>query len=308
MRAVRIHAYGGPDQLQLEEASVPSPGAGEVLVQVRCAGVNPVDWKIRAGYMKSRHPAPFPLTIGQDFSGDVVESRAEDDAFPPGTAVLGFASGAYAEMVTAAADELAVMPGGLTYETAAALPTPGVTAYQIIHNAAQLTPGQRVLIHGGAGAVGSIAVQLAHRAGAHVAATAVNDADVRFLKELDVEAAINAHAEPFEQRVPHADAVIDLVGGETQRRSLAVLKPDGVLVSTVGIDPAIAAEVARLRLRTVAFVMTRSGADLSHLADIAGQGGLRVRIADVLPIDQAREAQQLSEQGGARGKVMLRVA
>lgn len=308
MRAIRIHAYGGPDQLHLEDATPPRPAVGEVLVQVRCAGVNPVDWKIRAGYLKSRQPALFPLTIGQDFSGDVVESNDENGPYQPGTRVLGFASGAYAELVTAAAAQLAPLPETLSYEVAAALPTPGVTAYQIINHAAQLSAGQRVLIHGGAGAVGSIAVQLAHRLGAHVAATAANDVDVRFLQELDVETAINSRTERFEERVQPVDAVIDLVGGELQRRSLAVLKTGGVLVSSVGIDPGIAADTARLHINTVPFLMVRSGADLAELAAIAGRGALRVRIAEVLPFEQARQAQEIGEQGQAHGKVMLRVA
>jgi len=308
MRAIRIHAYGGSDQLHLEESTPPRPAAGEALVRVRYAGVNPVDWKIRAGYLQSRQPVAFPLTLGQDFSGDVVESQRESGPLPPGTRVFGFANGAYSELVTAAAGELAAMPKELSYETAAALPTPAVTAYQMIGRAAQLTSGQSILIHGGAGAVGSIAVQLAQRLGAHVAATADNDDDVRYLRELGVDPAINSQTESFEDHLRSLDAVIDLVGGEIQKRSLAVLKPGGVLVSSVGVDAAVAGEAAARRIRAVSFGMVRSGADLAELAQITAKGGLRLRIAKVLPFGQARQAQELSEQGAAHGRVMLRVA
>jgi NADPH:quinone reductase-like Zn-dependent oxidoreductase len=250
----------------------------------------------------------FPLTLGQDFSGDVVESKLESGLLPPGTRVFGFANGAYSELVTAAAGQMAAMPEELSYETAAALPTPAVTAYQMIGRAAQLTSGQSILIHGGAGAVGSIAVQLAQRLGAHVAATADNDVDVRYLRELGVAPAINSQTERFEDRLRSLDAVIDLVGGEIQKRSLAVLKPGGVLVSSLGVDAAVAGEAGARRIRAVAFGMVRSGADLAELAQIAAQGGLRLRIAKVLPFERAREAQELSERSAAHGKVMLRVA
>lgn len=305
MKVVRIHAFGGADQLQLEEAPQPQPQAGQVLARVHAAGVNPVDWKIREGRFGNARGA-FPMPMGQDFAGVVVALGSDVASVKPGDRVFGFANGAYAEFVTAAADEIVPCPERLSDEAAAGLPTPGVTAYQVVHRAARLQPGQSVLIHGSAGAVGSIAVQLARIVGARVAGTVAGEADVDYVRGLGAETVINTRSDHFDDRLAELDAVIDLVGGDLQARSYPLLKPGGVLVTTIG---AVDEEQARRRqIRAVRFVMTRDGADLRALAELFERGQLRTRTAKVLPFDQARQAQELTQSGAAHGKVILRVA
>lgn len=302
MRAVRFHAFGGSDNLQIEEVPRPQPKAGEVLVGVRSIGVNPVDWKIRAG--RTRFALTLPSTSGQDFAG-VVEDPAPDVAdLPPGARVFGFAQGSYAEYALARVDEISGLPESVGFDTAAALPTPGLTALQLL-KAADLRSGATVLIQGAGGSVGSLATQMAVRAGARVLA-AVLGGDVAFVSELGPQRVIDNAKERFEDGVGKVDAVLDLVGGEIQRRSYDVIKSRGVLVSTVGIVDEAAA--IQRGIRTVALLMRRNRDDLSRLIRMVAQEGLRVRIARVLPFPEARQAQDLTEQGRAQGKVLMRVA
>jgi len=315
VKAIRIHSYGNSEQLKVEDAPQPQPGPGEVVVRVRSAGVNPVDWKIREGAMRAMRPSTFPLTLGQDIAGEVAAAAEGENSFRVGERVFGFASGAYAEYASAEAKNLARIPDVMTFEAAAALPTPGVTAYQVVTQAAEIQSGQYVLVQGAAGSVGSIVVQIALLRKAEVAATAVNDDDTAYLRELGVELAINSRTERFEDRLAGlaglpedrgVDAVIDLVGGETQKRSLAVLRPGGVLVTTVG---GLDEELCRQRaIRPMQFVMARSGADLAELAKMVERGDIRLRLARVLPLEQAKQAQDLSQQGDTHGKITLKVA
>jgi NADPH:quinone reductase-like Zn-dependent oxidoreductase len=302
MRAVRFHEFGGSDKLKIEELPRPQPQAGEVLVGIRSIGVNPVDWKIRAG--RTRFAQTLPSTSGQDFAG-VVEARASDVLdFPLGARVYGFARGSYAEYALARADEIATLPESVSFETAAALPTPGVTALQLLQ-AADLHPGAAVIIHGAGGSVGSLATQLAVRSGARVTATTLG-ADVAFVSKLGAERVIDNAKEQYENLAEKVDAVLDLVGGEVQRRSYEVLRNEGVLVSTVGIVDEAAAK--QRGVRTIALMMSRNRDDLKRLIGMVERGELRVRIAQVLPFPQARQAQDLTEHGGAQGKVLMRVA
>lgn len=302
MKAARIHSFGSSQSLQLEDTPRPDLQPGELLVAVRNAGVNPVDWKIREGNLPRAVALPF--TSGQDFAGRVLEAPADASAFVPGARVYGFARGSYAEFAAARTDEIALLPDSLPFETAAALPTPGLTAWQILH-AAGLSAGQSVLIHGAGGSVGSLAVQMARRLGARVAATALAS-DIAWVASLGADPVINNAQQRFEEVESELDVVIDLVGGELQRRSCDALRRGGVLASTVGIEDASAA--ARRGVRAIAFVMRRNAADLATLARLAAAGELRVRIAQVLPFPQARQAQDLSQHGDAHGKVLLRVA
>ncbi len=301
MKAARIHEFGDSQHLYLDDTPRPSPGSGEVLVEVRSAGVNPVDWKIREG--KVSRSFSLPITAGQDFAGTILEATSETAAFKPGERVYGFALGTYAEFAIAKVDEIAHLPESLPFETAAALPTPGSTAMQILREAG-VVEGSRVLIHGAAGGVGSLAVQLARRQGAQVAATTLGR-DVAYVGGLGADPVIDNQSQRFESVVHALDAVIDLVGGELQERSYQVLRRGGVLASTVGIADAAAAE--RLGVRTLAFFMRRKAADLVRLAQLAAGGALRVRVAQVLPFPEARRAQDLSQHGHPDGKVLLRV-
>ena len=240
MKAVRMHGYGGPDVLAYERAPLPTPAADEVLVRVRSAGVNPFDWKVRQGNFESTIAHSLPLIPGWDLSGVVeVVGRAVVE-FVPGDEVYGMVDrtrdGAYAEYLTARARHLAPKPRTLPHLGAAAVPTAALTAWQVLFGAngepgsVGLGKGQTILIHGGAGGVGSFAVQLARWRGARVVATA-SAAHVGFVRDLGADLVIDYHEGSFERLVSGVDAVLDLVGGDTQARSWGVLRPGGVLGS-----------------------------------------------------------------------------
>jgi len=213
IKAVRIAQYGGSEQLKYEEAPLPEIGPGRVLAKVRYAGVNPVDWKIREGYMKQIRPATFPLTLGQDFAGEIVAGSDESGGFRLGERVFGFGEGTYADFTAAAVTEIAAIPEKIEFAVAAALPTAGLTALQAIRDYVQPRPGMRILIHGAAGSVGSFATQIAKRLGAQVIGTASGE-DVVYLRSLGHVQVVDYEHERFET-VGQVDAVLDLVGGET---------------------------------------------------------------------------------------------
>ena len=204
----------------------------QVLVRVHDAGVNPIDWKIRQGYLKQVMPASFPLTIGQDFAGEVADHGKAVDRFAAGDRVFGFAQGAYAEYVAASVSEIAAMPASMDFVTAAALPTAGSTALQVIRDVVKAKSGMTILVHGAAGGVGSFASQIAKNFGARVIGTASGD-DIEYLKSIGVDEVIDYQRERFEEKAGEVDAVVDLVGGDTLVRSYMVVKSGGVLVTTV---------------------------------------------------------------------------
>src|SRR6185369_6128604 len=199
MKAIRIHEYGDADTLRLEEIPRLSIEDDQILVRVQDAGVNPIDWKIRQGYMKQVMPANFPMTIGQDFAGDVVETGKSARQFVVGQRVFGFAQGTYAEYVAAPASTIAAIPNSIDFTTAAALPTAGSTALQIVRDVVAAKSGMSILIHGAAGGVGSYATQIAKHLGARVMGTAAS-ADIEYLKSLGVDEIIDYQRERFEDR------------------------------------------------------------------------------------------------------------
>ena len=302
--AVQIAQYGGSDQLKYEEVPLPEIGPGQVLAKVRYAGVNPIDWKIREGYMKQFRPASFPLTLGQDFAGEVVIGGGDTGRFQNGERVFGFGDGTYAEFTTAATSGIAAIPGKIEFAVAAALPTAGVTALQAIRDYVQPKPGSRILIHGAAGSVGTLATQIAKRWGAQVIGTAAGG-DIEYLRSLGHVQVVDYKNERFET-VGQVDAVLDLIGGETATRSVAVVKKGGVLVSTVG--GANAELAVRAGIRGVNMVSKGNAADLSELAGLVERGDMKPRMGEVFRLEQAREAQDASQQGRAKGKILLQVA
>jgi NADPH:quinone reductase-like Zn-dependent oxidoreductase len=305
MKSIRIHSYGNSGELKLEEVPNPSIRSNEALVRVRAAGVNPFDWKVREGYFKDRMPATFPLTLGVDFAGDIAQVGQDVRDFKPGDKVFGFASGTYAEFATVPEKDLVRMPRTVDYETAASLPTPGVTAYQLVLDVVRAAKGLRILIHGAAGSVGSLAVQLARLQGAQVVATA-SGRDAEYLKGLGVEQVIDYRTERFDEKLQNLDAVIDLIGGETLARSYAVVKPGGIVVSAAGApDPA---EAGRRKIRVQSFVAQRDASQLAHLARLVDQGTIAPRVGRVLPLTEAGQAHDLSQKGSSGGKIVLRVA
>jgi NADPH:quinone reductase-like Zn-dependent oxidoreductase len=304
IKAVRIAQYGGSEQLKFEEVPLLEIGPGHVLAKVSYAGVNPVDWKIREGYMKEVRPASFPLTLGQDFAGEIVAGGGDSGPFRTGERVFGFGEGTYAEFTMAPITLIAAIPEKIDFAVAAALPTPGVTALQAIRDYVQPKPGSRILIHGAAGSVGSFATQIAKRWGAQVIGTASGE-DVVYLRALGHVQVVDYKQERFET-VGQVDAVLDLVGGETATRSFAVVKKGGVMVSTVGAANAELA--AQAGIRAVNMVSKGTAADLSELAGLVERGGVRPRMGEVFRLEQAREAQDTSQQGRAKGKILLKVA
>ena len=304
IKTVRIVQYGGSDQLKYEGAPLPEVGAGRVLAKVHYAGVNPIDWKIREGQMKQSRPASFPLTLGQDFAGETVAGGADSGGFGTGERVFGFGEGTYAEFTVAPITLLAAIPEKVEFAAAAALPTPGATALQAIRDNVQPKPGSRVLIHGAAGSVGSLATQIAKRWGAQVIGTAAGE-DIVYLRSLGHVQVVDYQHERFET-VGQVDAVLDLIGGETATRSFALVKKGGVLVSTVGAANAELA--ARAGIRGVNLVSKGNAADLAELASLVDRGDVKPRMGEVFPLEQAREAQDASQKGRVKGKILLKVA
>lgn len=304
IKAVRIAQYGGSDQLKYEEIPLPEIGPGYVLAKVHYAGLNPIDWKIREGYMKNFRPVSFPLTLGQDFAGEIVAGGGDSGRFQTGERVFGFGDGTYAEFTAAAITGIAAIPGKMEFPVAAALPTSGLTALQAIRDYVQPKPGTRILIHGAAGAIGSFATQIAKRWGAQVIGTASGE-DIVYLRSLGHVQVVDYKQERFES-VGQVDAVLDLVGGETATRSFAVVKKGGVMVSTVGAANAELA--ARAGIRGVNMVSKGNAGDLSEIAGLVERGDVKPRMGEVFRLEQAREAQDMSQQGRAMGKILLKVA
>ena len=305
MKSIRIHSYGDSGEMKVEDSVRPRPNDEEVLVRIRAAGVNPVDWKIRAGQMRQFIPKSFPFTLGQDLAGEIAETGKNATEFKAGDEVFGFGSGSYAEYAVARQNEIALKPRSVDFTTAAAIPTACLTAYQALVDVAEVAKGQSVLIHGAAGGVGSFAVQIARWKGARVVATAAAE-DASYLKGLGVEQVIDYQSERFEDRAGNPDIVIDLIGGDTLNRSYSIVKKGGIIVSTVG--QADQGKAAKTGARAVNIVMKRSSEELAEIAKLVDQGIVKPRMDKVLPIDEARRAHDLNQTGKTHGKVVLRVA
>jgi NADPH:quinone reductase-like Zn-dependent oxidoreductase len=306
MKAIRIHAYGGVENLHYDEVSQPVPQTGEVLVRVHAAGVNPIDWKIREGYLQQVFDYPLPVIVGTDMAG-VVEAVGEGvTTLQPGQAVYGVAdmtrSGAYAEYALGHEWAIASKPQTLNYVQAASVPIVAITAWQALFDVGQLQTGQSVLIHGAAGGVGSFAVQFAKTRGLHVIATA-SAQNVEYVRGLGADQVIDYQSTTFEQVVQNLDMVLDTVGGDTQTRSWNVLRSGGILVSTAtGPSPEIAAE---LGLRGAMMMVQPQAALLTEIANLIDSGQVKVNVGKVFPLVEARQAQDLSQQGHTHGKIVL---
>ncbi len=311
MKAIRIHAWGGPEVLKYEDAPDPALGDDDVLVRVHAAGVNPVDWKVREG--RTGIPYAMPMIPGWDLSGVVLATGAKVTRFlTKGEEVYGRPdirrNGTYAELVAVRASELAQKPESIDHVHAAGVPLAALTAWQSLFNAApgfqgaHLQAGQTVLVHAAAGGVGSFAVQLAKVHGARVIGTC-SAKNIDYVRSLGADEVVDYTKKRFEEVVRDVDVVIDLVGGETMSRSWGVLKKDGILVSI--ISPPSADEAARHGVRA-GYVFVQPSADqLQSIATMIDAGKLRACVSKVLPLAQAREAHELSQSGHARGKIVL---
>ncbi|TAJ16093.1 MAG: NADP-dependent oxidoreductase [Planctomycetota bacterium] len=307
MKAVRIHAYGKAEVLVYEDVPKPVAKAKQVLVRVRAAGVNPVDWKIRGGLFGGELPGP--MILGFDIAG-VVESVGEGvEGWKKGDEVFALQplsrGGGYAEFAVTDASALARKPAKADFAHTAALPVAALTAWQGLFDTAKLEQGQSVLIHAGAGGVGHFAVQLAHHKGARVFATA-SAANLAFLKELGADVAIDYKAQKFEDVAKDVDVVLDSIGGETQQRSFGVLKKGGILVSIVGQpDVKLAKEKG---VRAGGILVKPDGKVLGELAALIDAGKLVPHVSAIVPLAEARKAHELSESGHTKGKIVLEVS
>lgn len=308
MKAVRIHAYGGSDVLVYEDAPIPAIAEDEVLIRVHAAAVNPVDWKIREGYLQGFIDYDLPLVLGWDVSGVVEAVGAGVTTFKPGEEVYSRPNikrdGAYAEYIAVKASEVAFKPKTVDHIHAAAVPLAAITAWHCLFEAAQLTAGQRVLIHAAAGGVGSYAVQFAHWKGAYVVGTA-SARNKDFLLELGANEVIDYQTTQFEDVLEPVDVVFDTVGGDVQDRSWQVIKPGGILVSV--ISPPSEEKAAAHQCRS-AYVFIDPRADwLTEIARLIDAGQVKTIVETVLPLDQVAEAHRLSQSGHTRGKIVLQV-
>jgi NADPH:quinone reductase-like Zn-dependent oxidoreductase len=311
MKAIRIHAYGDASVLAYEDAPRPTPADNQILVRVHAAGVNPIDWKIRSGALKDWIPKSFPFVPGVDFSGVVEAAGSQVQGLEPGNDVFGEANvagpnGSYAEYLVVTAKNVALKPRSIDHVQAAALPVVATTAWQALFGdgSINLQPGQTILIHGGAGGVGSMAVQFAKWRGAEVIATA-SGANQDYLRQLGATRTIDYTKGSFETEVREADAVLDTVGGETQARSWAVLKRGGTLASIVG-EPS-QKDAAAHGARAVQVQGSLGLSALNRIAELVDAGALKPQVNKVLPLAEARKAHELSEAGHVRGKIVLRV-
>jgi NADPH:quinone reductase-like Zn-dependent oxidoreductase len=303
MRAVRIHEFGGPSVLRYEDAPTPEPASDQILIRVHAAGINPVDGKIRSGTYRFR--PELPAILGRDVSGVVEKSGVKD--FGVGDEVFGildYHRGSYAEYAVAAPNKIVKKPSGLDHLHAGSIGVAALTAWQAVFDHGELRSGQRVLIHGGAGGVGHYGVQFATAAGADVAATA-NAKDLEFVRSLGAKEVIDYKAQRFEEEVNEIDLVIDLVAGETRKRSWKVLKPGGLMVSTLG-EPEIPGDAPK-GARSRGMVVETKADQLSEIGNRATNGKLRIEISKVFQLADAADAHEFLEHEHFRGKIVFAV-
>lgn len=306
MKAVRVHTYGGAEKMIPEEVKRPVIGDDELLVRVHAAGVNPVDWKVREGYLHDFLGLRLPFIPGYDLSGVVEETGAAVEDFQPGDPVFALLNlsrpGAYAEYAVVKDAEAVSKPDSLNHAQAAAVPLAALTAWQCLFDMAGLQSGQKVLIHAAAGGVGHFAVQLARWVGAHVIATA-SAANLDFLRRIGAHQVIDYHTVRFEKLTGEVDVVLDLLSGETRERSWPLLRKHGILVTTLPPEPE-AEVLARYQVRGAAMLVKPDSLQLGEIAQLIDSGRLRPEVK-AFPFAQFREANQQSQTGHVRGKLVL---
>jgi NADPH:quinone reductase-like Zn-dependent oxidoreductase len=324
MKAWMINSYGGPEVLQPGEVPEPDVGPNDVLISVRAASVNPIDWKMRSGETRVILKQQFPLILGNDASG-IVESVGSDvQAFNPGDRVYTRPDkrrvGTFAERIAVSASDVAIMPPSLSFEQAASIPLVGLTAWQALVDLAKIQPGQKVLVHAGAGGVGTFAIQLAKHLGAYVATTA-SQPKHELLKTLGADLLIDYRSQDFTELISDFDLVFDLLGGREQKQSFSTLKPGGLLVSIVGPpDPPFAREwelgwplrilvsliSAPVRIRAQLkkcnyrfLIMSANGEQLGQISQLIERRRIRPVIDRVFPFVETDKAVAYTEQGHA---------
>ncbi|TGG86095.1 NADP-dependent oxidoreductase [Streptomyces albus] len=309
MRVITQETFGGPEVLTIVEAPEPQPLPTEVLVRVRAIRLNPLEARLRAGEFPLIGRPPFVL--GWDISG-VVADAPKTWRFRPGDEVFGMplfprAASAYAEAVAAPALHLARKPASLSHVEAAALPVVGLTAWQGLVDLGGVTEGDRVLVHGGGGGVGHVAIQIAKARGAHVITTA-GRSKREFVEELGADEVIDYTAADFAEAVGDVDLVLDTIGGETAARSLGVLRPGGHLVTaTAEDDPELIAAYEAAGMRFSGIAVDPDPVALRGLVELVEEGRLRVHVQETFPFERVADAHRLLDGGHLRGKLVLTV-
>jgi alcohol dehydrogenase len=332
MKALYIERYGGRDRMQLGEVPEPAVQDGDVLIAVRAASINPIDWKLREGQLAAIQRHRFPFVMGSDGAGLVLACGARAGRFQVGDPVYFRANkmriGTFAERIAVDEREVAKLPAGLDFAQAASLPLVGLTAWQALVDTAELAPGQRVLVHAGSGGVGTFAIQLAKARGAFVGTTC-GARNAELARRLGADRVIDYHSERFDEALREYDCVFDTLGGETLTRSFAVIKRGGVLVTIHGAPDGRSAravglglgwqlvftvlalpKTTRARMKGVRFrhiFMKPDGETLGHIGALVGSGRIVPVIDRVVPLEQAKAAFEYAESGRATGKVILDV-
>ncbi len=310
MKAAQISAYGGQEVVTtIDGVTQPEIGDTQVLVEVYAAGVNPFDVKVRDGAVRSMAELTFPAVLGGDVAGVISAVGAAVTDFAIGQAVYGQAGalsgkGSFAQFAPVKASQLAAKPSSSDFTTASALPLVSVSAYQALVDHMNLQVGQRILIHGGAGGIGSMAIQLAKHLGAYVATTA-SAAETDFVKSLGADEVIDYASQDFSTLLKDYDAVFDTVGGQTNQKSYTILKPDAILVSMIA--PADEALVEQYKIRYISQFTGVKTERLVKIAELVDSGKLTVHIDKIFPLEQAAEALEYLKTGHPRGKVVIQI-
>lgn len=308
MKAVQYKTYGEPEVLEMVEVEKPGPQEGQILVEVHAASLNPFDYKVRRGYMKDMMPLNLPITIGGDFAGivsavgdSVSGLSVGDEVFGQANAVGG-GSGTLAEYAVAKNGSVAKKPQSVDFTQAAALPLVGVSAIQALEDHMKLTKGQKVLIHGGAGGIGSVAIQLAKHIGAYVATTASHE-HADFVKNLGADEVIDYKNQDFSTILKDFDGVYDTVGGETYTKSFAVLKKGGIIVTMVAKPDEELNK--KYEVTTIAQGTHVTSEKLITLAKLIDDGVIKIAVEKVFPFEQTKEAYTFLETAHPKGKVVV---
>ena len=307
MKAAQIKKYGGSEVVEINvNAPKPVASPGQLLVEVFAAGVNPIDWKIREGYI----PLQFPATLGGDFSGVIAEVGEGVSGFKKGDEVYGYASilgggsGSFAEFASAYVNVMAHKPKTTNHVEAAALPLTGASAWQALVDHIGLSRGKKILIHGGAGGIGSIAIQLARHIGAYVATT-VSARDLQYARELGADEAIDYKNQSFEDLLHNYDAVFDTVGGETYNKSFKVLRKGGIIVSM--LEQPRPELMKQYGVNAIGQLTKVNSEWLSKLAELVDNNIIKIHVDKTFPLEQAAEALAYQQSGHPRGKVVLKI-
>lgn len=308
MKAVVLHSFGAPEVMTVEQRPIPVPQDDEILVRIRAASINPVDYKIRSGKYPTVKQSDLPIVLGRDFSGTVESVGANVQTVRKGDAVYGMLGrnrGSYAEYAIARATEFAASPSNLDFVHAAAAPLAALTAWQGLFDQGRLQAGQKVLIHGGAGGVGHFAIQFAKARDAWVATTCARD-DADFVRGLGADLAIDYKNQRFDEEVHDLDLVYDLIAGETQERSFSVLKRGGTMIST--LQEPDHDKAAEKQLHVARYLAEPNAAQLAEICGLIEHGEVRPEVTKTYLLDEVAAAHHFLENEHPRGKVVLEIA